>query len=85
MATMTTTVGSAEQEWMVNKMTDLTLRKLIEWAMTGNYNLDKPLRFEILWTDWMKEYLPKDEVLYMPVVGMQSYDWAVILKMGENE
>ena len=66
-------------------MADLTLRKLIEWAMTGNYNLDKPLRFEVLWTDWTKEYLPKDEVLYMPVVGMQSYDWAVVLKMGDNE
>lgn len=66
-------------------MADLTLRKLIEWAMTGNYNLDKPLRFEVLWTDWMKEYLPKDEVLYMPVAGMQSYDWAVVLKMGEKE
>lgn len=62
----------------------LTLRKLIEWAMTGNYDLDKPLRFE-LWTDCVKEYLPDETVLYMPVNGMTQYDWGVILKAGDEE
>lgn len=63
----------------------MTLRKLIEWAMSGKYDLDKPLRFEILWTGWVKSNLPSDEVLYMPVEGMRQYDWGVILKMGEKE
>lgn len=63
----------------------MTLRKLIEWAMSGNYNLDRPLRFEILWTDWVKDNLPSDEVLYMPIEGMKQYDWGVILTMGEKE
>lgn len=64
---------------------ELTLRMLIEWAMSGEYNLDKPIKFQMEWTDWVKENLPKEEILYMPVVGMRQYDWAVILSMGEKE
>lgn len=66
-------------------MTELTLRTLIEWAMSGNYNLDKPIRFAVEWTDYMKENLPKEELLYMPCRSMKQYDWGVILEMGERE
>ena len=63
----------------------MTLRKLFEWAMTGKYDLDRELRFEMLWTDFVKEYLPKEEVLYMPVNGMKQYDWGIVFGMGEKE
>lgn len=63
----------------------LTLRKLIEWAMSGNYDLDKPLRFQMEWTDYVKEYLPKEEILYMPMVDMMQYDWGIIITMGDKE
>ena len=63
----------------------MTLRTLIEFAMSGKYNLDKDLRFAVEWTDFVKENLPKDELLYMPVVGMKQYDWGIVLDMGEKE
>lgn len=63
----------------------MTLRTLIQLAMSGKYNLDKPIRFEMLWTDYVKEYLPKEELLYMPVENMRQYDWAVVLEMGKEE
>lgn len=52
--------------------------------MTGKYDLDKPLRFEILWTDWVKINLPTEELLYMPVEGMKQYDWGIVLTMSES-
>ena len=63
----------------------MTLRTLIEWAMTGKYDLDKELRFAMEWTDWVKEYLPKEELLYMPVRRMKQYDWGIVFEMGEGE
>lgn len=63
----------------------ITLRTLIEWAMTGKYDLDKPLKVQVEQTDYVKEYLPKEEVLYMPVVSLNQYDWAVVLGMGAKE
>lgn len=66
-------------------MSDITLRTLIEWAMTGKYDLDKPIRFEVEWTDYIKENLPKEELLYMPCRTMMQYDWAVIIGMGDKE
>ena len=66
-------------------MEDLTLRKLIEWAIAGKYDLDKPLKFQMEWTDYVKENLPKEELLYMPMRGMRQYDWGVIIGMGERE
>lgn len=66
-------------------MSDLTLRKLIEWAITGKYDLDKSLRFEVEWTDYIKENLPIEELLYMPVRDMKQYDWGIVLTIGERE
>lgn len=63
----------------------MTLRKLIEWAMTGRYDLDRELRFQIEWTDWVKEYLPIEGLLYMPAVNMKQYDCGIVLEMGEKE
>lgn len=63
----------------------MTLRKLIEWAMTGRYDLDKELRFAIEWTDWVKEHLPQEEILYMSVVNVKQYDWGIVFEMGEKE
>ena len=53
--------------------------------MTGTYDLDKPLRFKMEWTDYVKENLPKEELLYMPMRDMRQYDWGVIIGMGERE
>lgn len=66
-------------------MEELTLRKLIEWAMKGGYDLDKPMRFCVEWTDYMKDTLPKEGLLYMPMVGMRQYDWGIVFEMGEKE
>lgn len=66
-------------------MGELTLRKLITWAMTGTYDLDTPLKFQVEWTDYVKEYLPKEEILYMPMRGMRQYDWGVVIGMGDKE
>ena len=63
----------------------MTLRTLIQWAMSGKYDLDKPIRFEMLWTDYVKLNLPKEELLYMPVENMCQYDWGVVLGMGVEE
>lgn len=54
-------------------------------AQTGTYDLDKPLRFKMEWTDYVKENLPKEELLYMPMRDMRQYDWGVIIGMGERE
>ena len=67
------------------RIMNMTLRQLIEWAMAHDYDLDKPLRFQMEWTDWVKENLPKEETLYMPIVGVQQYDWGTIFTMAETE
>lgn len=63
----------------------MTLRDLVEWAISGRYDLDKKVVIEVEWTDYTAEELPKEGLLYMPIKSIKQYIWGVALILGERE